>query len=301
MNLVKNFTNNKLKKIVNVYQLNYVNGNSPGLGDFLRGCFCFNQIAKLLGLEFEIDVSNHPMAKYLENSNHVEGIDYNNLEFVFPNGNQDANGSIDYEGRKKNINPNFLNEVINYLNTKDCEVFGFFSTAFPSFFDHKPDCKALINSKLQPNEFMRNYIDHTLSELGLTKHSYGVIHVRTGDNHLVNGEPINVNFVNNIKNIILKLISPGRRYLIISDSNVFKKHMKSVPQCYTLIRKIEHLGGENIRNTESNGVMNTLLEFFLMSHSNAIISMSVYPHVSGFSKYCSILHNISFKYIKIHK
>jgi len=300
MSLIK-FTNNKLKKIVNVFQLNYINGNSPGLGDFLRGTFCLNQIANLLGLEFEIDVSNHPISKYLENSTHIAGIDYNNLEIAFQNGNKDQKGSVDYEGRLTNINPNFINDIINWLNTKDCEVLGILCTAFPSFFNHKQEGKDLINSKLQPNEFMRNYIDYTLSELGLTKLGYGVIHIRTGDNHLVNGEPIDVNFVNNIKNIILKLISPGRRYLIISDSNAFKKHMKSVPQCYSLIRKIEHLGGEGMRNEKSNGVMNTLLEFFLMSYSNAIISMSVYQHISGFSKYCSILNNIPFKYIKIHK
>lgn len=300
MRLVK-FTNNKLKKIVNVYQLNYINGQSPGLGDFLRGCFCFNQIANLVGLEFEIDVSNHPMAKYLENSYHVEGINYNNIEFVFSCGNRDIHSSIDYEGRVKNVNPNFLNEVINWLNGKDCEVLGLFSTAFPSFFDHRPECKTLINSKIQPNEFMRNYIDYTLSELGLTKKGYGVIHVRTGDSHLKNEEPISINFINKIKQQIIKMLSADRRYLILSDSNVFKTHMKSVPQCFTIIRKIEHLGGECIKNTDTNGVMNTLLEYFLMSYSNAIFSMSVYGHISGFSKYCGILHDIPFSYIKIHK
>jgi hypothetical protein len=297
--ILNKFVNNKLKKIVNVYQLNYINGSSPGLGDFLRGSFCLNQIANLLGLEFEIDVSNHPMAKYLEHSNHIHGIDYNNLEIAFQNGNKDQNGSIDYEGRQTNINPNFINDIINWLNTKDCEVLGFFCSAFPSFFNHKPECKALINSKLQPNEFMRNYIDYTLSELGLTKKGYGIIHVRTGDNYLVDEGPIDIHFINKIKNIILNLISPDRRYLIISDSNAFKKHMKSVPQCYTLIRKIEHLGGERMKNDKSTGVMNTLLEYFLMSYSNAIFSMSVYFHISGFSKYCSILNDIPFKYIKI--
>lgn len=97
------------------------------------------------------------------------------------------------------------------------------------------------------------------------------------------------------------MISPDRRYLIISDSNTLKKHMKSVPQCYTLIRKIEHLGGERMKNDKSNGVMNTLLDFFFMSYSNAIFSMSVYHHISGFSKYCGILNDIPFKYIKIYK
>ena len=49
------FNNTKLKKIVNVYQVDYINGKSSGLGDFIRGSFCFMQLAKLLNLEFDID------------------------------------------------------------------------------------------------------------------------------------------------------------------------------------------------------------------------------------------------------
>ena len=75
--------------------------------------------------------------------------------------------------------------------------------------------------------------------------------------------------------------------------------LKSYPNFYILIRDIEHLGGEHIRHTETNGIMNTLLDFYLMSYSNTIISLSVYDHVSGFSKYCSVIYGIPFKFIKI--
>ena len=68
---------------------------------------------------------------------------------------------------------------------------------------------------------------------------------------------------------------------------------------YILVRDIEHLGGEGIKSTETNGVMNTLLDFYLMSYSNTIVSISVYGHVSGFSKYCSVIYGIPFKFIKI--
>jgi len=57
------FTNKKLKKLVNVFQVNYLNGKSAGLGDFIRGSFCFMQLAQLLNLEFDIDISNHPISK----------------------------------------------------------------------------------------------------------------------------------------------------------------------------------------------------------------------------------------------
>ena len=185
--IVKRFTNKKLKKIVNVYQLDYVNGKSPGLGDFLRGSFCFMQLAQLLNLEFEIDVSNHPISKYVENSSNTEGINYNNISFYYEY-NRDSQGYNNYEGKSVNVNENFLNKSIDLLNSTDCEIFGLFSNSFPCFNKHTIEGRTSINSKLQPNELMRRYIDISLNELGLSKKGYGVIHIRTGDKYLVNGE-----------------------------------------------------------------------------------------------------------------
>jgi hypothetical protein len=292
------YTNKKLKKIVNIFQLDYINGKSPGLGDFIRGSFCFLQIAKLLNLEFEIDVSNHPMAKYLENCKNIKDIDYNNIMFYYEY-NRDQEGNNNYENKPININDDFLNKTIEWLNSVDCEIFGFFSNAFPCFNKHTQEGKSLIKTKLEPNELMKTYIDNSLNQLGLSKKGYGAIHIRTGDSHFVNNTSLSTIFVNKIKNILNRIVLPNRRYLILSDSNVLKNILKSYPNFYMLIREIEHLGGEHIKRHESNGVMNTLLDFYLMSHSNAIISLSVYCHVSGFSKYSGVLNDIPTHFIKI--
>jgi hypothetical protein len=123
---------NKLKKLVHVYQLNYINGKSPGLGDFLRGCFCFLQFSKLYNLEFDVDFSNHPMSKYLENIQHTDGLDYNNIE-IYNNLNLSTEKLIEFEKKVRNIDPKFIKSTINWLNSKNCEVFGFFSNAYPFF------------------------------------------------------------------------------------------------------------------------------------------------------------------------
>lgn len=292
------YTNKKLKKIINIFRLDYINGKSPGLGDFIRGSFCFLQIAKLLNLEFEIDVSNHPIAKYLENSKNIKDIDYNNI-MIYCEYNRDKEGHNNYENKPININDIFLNKTIEWLNSIDCETFGFFSNAFPCFNKYTQEGKNLIRTKLEPNELMKSYIDNSLNELGLSKKGYGVIHIRTGDNHLVNNKTLSNYFVNKIKTILNRFVLSNRRYLILSDSNVLKNLLKSYPNFYMLIREIEHLGGEHMKSSESNGVMNTLLDFYLMSNSNAIISLSVYEHVSGFSKYSSVLNDIPMYFIKI--
>lgn len=297
--IIKKFTNKKLKKIVNVYQLNYLNGKSPGLGDFIRGSFCFLQISKLLNLDFDIDISNHPISKYIENTTHIEGLNYNNIVF-YSEYNRDSQGNSNYENKPININYDFLIKTIEWLNLQECETFGFFSNAFPCFNRHNKDGINLINSKFQPTDFMKTYLDITLNELGLEKKKYDVIHFRIGDEYLVNNKKLDEKIIYSINKIINDIINPNHTYVIISDSNDLKEYLKIYPNFYISIKNIEHLGGECIRSIETDGVMNTILDFFMMSHSNKIISLSVYGHVSGFSKYCGVLYNIPSYYFKIN-
>jgi hypothetical protein len=293
------YTNKTLKKIVNVFQLDYLNNKKgTGLGDFLRGSVCFLQISKLLNLEFEIDLSNHPISKYLENSKNIKDINYNNITH-FHEYNLDKERNYNYENKPININTNFLNATIELLNSVNCETYGFFSNAFPCFNYHTPAGKLLIRTKLEPNEFMKLYVDKSLNELGLSKKGYGVIHIRSGDNHLVNNETFENEFIVKIKQILNNIIVSNRRYLIISDSNVLKQCLKCYPNFYMIIREIEHLGGECMKNSESIGVMNTLSDFYLMSYSNSIIALSVYDHASGFSKYAGVLNDIPTLFINI--
>ena len=208
-------------------------------------------------------------------------------------------GKNNYETTATNVNPDFLRNIINYFNSHDCETLGLFSNAFPCFNVYSQIGKNFIKSRLRPSEYMRDYIDFTLNQIGLSKKGYGVIHIRSGDKYIVNGETMTISFMNKIDNIVKFYTFPDRRYLIISDCNILKKYLKSNPNFYIYVRKIEHLGGEGLKSTEPNGIMNTMLDFFLMEHSNAILSISAYGHVSGFSKYASIINDIPFKYIKI--
>ena len=290
----------KLKKIIHIYQLDYKNGKSPGLGDFLRGSFCFMQLAQLYNLDFDINFANHPMSKYLENVNYLNDIDYNNIE-KYHDINLSTNKFLEFEQSIDidNIDPEFIKNSINWLNTHNREVVGFMSNAYPFFNNYTEAGRHFVKSKLEPNNIMRTYINNSLMELGLNKKGYGVIHIRTGDNHLINSEGFTNDFLLKLKIILNRCILPDRRYLIVSDSNILKNMLKSYPNFYVLIKDIEHLGGEHIKNNNTNGIMNTLLDFYLMSYSNTIISLSVYEHVSGFSKYCSVIYEIPFKFIKI--
>jgi hypothetical protein len=293
------FTNKRLKKIVNVYQLEYKNNKSPGLGDFLRGCFAMRQLSTLLNIDFDLDISQHPIAKYFENPTPVPGVQYNNIEFYLDLNK--SNVEICFETRTTNVNKSFLINIINHLNNQNTEVFGIFSNAYPLYNYYKPEGIKFIRSKLRPNQEMKKYVQETLNTLGLSKKGYSVIHIRLGDKYLVQGENLSLSYQEKIKNMILEKVDPNKKYLIISDCNALKRCLKYISNFYLLVKEIEHLGGNGLKqkSSESVGIKNTLLDFFLMEESQSVISYSVYGHVSGFSKYCCVLNNIPFQYVKI--
>jgi len=287
-------TNKNIKKIVCVYQLQYNNLPSPGIGDFMRGCFYVMQLTKLLNLEFELDISNHPISKYIENSGKNPSINYNNLEFVIGHNRPPHL----WQNPNIHLNNNFANEIIDKMNNHNVsDTYALFTNAFPIFYNFLDTGRNKIKNMLKPNNFMQNYIDHTLNELKLHRNTYATIHIRSGDQNLTNSESPNISFINKIKTCINKLIVPDKKYLIISDSNTLKVALKSYPNFYILNLKIEHLGGEFLKTNEPKGVMNTLLDFYLMSYSNAIFTLSIYGHISGFSQYCSVINKIPFNFI----
>jgi hypothetical protein len=291
---LKQLTNKNIKKIVCVYQLQYKNMPSPGIGDFLRGCFYVMQLTKLLNLEFELDISNHPISKYIENTGKNPAINYDNVEFVLghnrpPHLWEDPNMHLDY---------NFANQIIDKLNNHlDSDTYAFFTNAFPIFYNFLDSGREKIKNTLIPNTFMQEYIDYTLNEMNLKRNTYATIHIRSGDQYLTKSEAMDFNFINKIKKHINRLIVPNKKYLVISDSNTLKMALKSYPNFYIKNRQIEHLGGECLKSDKTNGIMNTLLDFYLMSYSNAIFAFSVYGHVTGFSKYCAVINKIPFNYI----
>jgi hypothetical protein len=280
-------TNTKLKKIVNVYQLRCVNGVSFGFGDFIRGCIFLHQVASLLNIEFDLDISNHPMSKYIEFNEKkcCLEIDYNNIYLMFIN----------------QYPPDSINRIIELFNTLNTQVYGILSNSFPINENYSSSCLNFIKSKLRPNKIMNDYIDETLNTLGLSKYKYGVIHIRTGDDNLVESKGLSVNFIKKVRNILLKKSNRNKKYLIISDSNTLKRFLKDIPNFYTIVKEIQHLGGQRLKSEESEGIKNTLLDFYLMEYSNVVISLSIYSHGSGFSKWCSVLNNIPYLCFKINE
>ena len=295
------FENKQLKKIVNLYQKNYKNGGSSGFGDYLRGCYCLFQVSKLLGLEFDMDLSNHPMSEFLENHKEKNpNENYDNIHRFY-----NDNYVVINTKEMKTKSCDFLNELIHVLNRQNCESYSLFSNGFPilsNFRKIRNEPRDFVRNQLMPNEQMKRNIELRLQNLGVEEKHFSIIHVRCGDESLLeNDSSIQTKKFTKIANSIEKNIiqSPSlknRKYVILSDNNQMKLLLKQkFPQFIIQIKQMTHLGESQNHTNES--VMHTLLDFYTISKSNFVVSLSSFNWGSGFSEWCAVTYRIP--YVKI--
>ena len=291
MGLINRFKNNNLHKIVNVYQPKYKNLVAQGFGDYLRGCVCLLQFCRKYNLEFDMDISNHPMSKFLlNNSNKYNNINRNQIEwFSNPNYVPISNSLF----RKDNII--FHNQLIKKINNVNSSDYYMFCNSFPMYNKIGYRGKEFIRNKIKPNEEMINYINKVMLNMKLIRKQYTVIHIRSGDDYLLKNQTPNKGYLNKIINICKNNINPNNKYLILSDNNNIKHAFHKFPNCIFYIKDITHLGEHSDKSNEK--IKNTLLDFYLMSQSNKIISLSPDNWGSGFSQWCSVIYNVSYKKI----
>jgi len=297
---LEKLTNTNLHTIVQVYQYDYVNKKSPGLGDFLRGSFYLMQLSRILNVSFKMDISNHPISEFIINDGKRLGINYKNIQFVVGMNRPEISYLINPPNNTY-FDVNFANKIIRELNKSNAQIVGLFTNAFPIYYNFLDYGRNFIKSQLMPNKKMTDYVNNAFTNLNLKPNTYAVIHIRTGDEYLSTDRKKSPPCTNQIINIINKIKNPAKKYLILSDNNALKLILKRIPNFYVYMHNIEHLGGEINYNKSSDGIKNTLLEFYLMTYSNSILSLSIYDHISGFSRYCSEVYNIPFRNIQIKK
>ena len=285
------FTNTRLKKIVNVYQLKYTNGPAPGFGDYLRGCVCLYQICKYIGVEFEMIV-NHPMSKYLTNKqNPPQNIDYNSIEFYKDNNFLPLN-----EKKFTTKSDIFYRDFMMYLNSKDTEILYLFSNAFP-IWKHGSEAISVIRYNIYPSNEMIDYVNQTLNELNMPESGYNIVHIRSGDQHLLNGQKMGYEKFRKIIYILEKYTKNDKRYIVLSDNKNLKNYLSKYARFSVYNKEITHLGENGAKS--DHGIKNTLLDFFIMSRSSRIMSITAYHHGSGFSEWCAKIYNIPYKLFKL--
>jgi hypothetical protein len=139
-------------------------------------------------------------------------------------------------------------------------------------------------------------------QVSLNFKKYSVFHIRSGDDYLNKDNKIFLTkYFEKIKREIqyyIKSCQPAN-YLIIADNNEIKILLKkNFPKFKIILKEITHFG-EGV-DLEEEKVKNTLIDFYLLSFANKIISLSTYKHGSGFSYWCAQTFDVPYiaKYIE---
>lgn len=291
------FEMRNIKKIINVYKPMYIEKKANGLGDFLRGSYCIEQICNILDIEFDLNII-HPIHKVLECKDDIpdtilDTIKHHNIL------NQYIGKNIEYISDTKTY-INFIDTILHIILHSPIynNIVYAYIIAFP-IFKIQERTRNIIKNKLVCNTYMQSYIADIINKYDLIK--YHIIHIRSGDIFILQKDTIVIeNYKTYLENLI-KIIKDNIindtiiSYCLICDSNIIKNYIsEKIPELITINNKIIHLGDGIL--TDEN-IKYTMIDYYLLSLSTSIISISSYGHGSGFSKWCAETYNIPYKCI----
>jgi hypothetical protein len=288
LNIRKNLKT--IKKIHNVYKINFKNAPATGFGDFIRGCYYLLEFSEKYNVTVDFHIYDSTIKNYLKyfylKPNINEMIANNINKYTDINSNFiNNNGVIDY------IVDGKTSDFINYLYSQPVyNNNSFINTInFPLHIINKQHINRM-KTILEPTYDFNIEIDNIMYKLGLIKNDYITYHIRLGDNFLENQFELIQN--NKLCQIIDKIyVDDNNNYLLISDSVLIKNILtEKYPKLKILHNDIVHIS----QNNDADKVKNTLIDFYLMSYSKNIISFSIYMHGSGFSKWCAKTYDIPY-------
>lgn len=302
---IKRLKKKGIYKIFHVYQEKYADNLFPtGFGDFIRSCFFIYQFCSKYGFQCEI-IINHPIAQFLNNfhnsylPNSSSSLTLNDNVFMF----SDTNWAESVFDNKNYIEKFLLVKqkfylFIDYLCSLPIvngNVFSY-NILFPYDYISLEECNK-IRSLFEPSREIIEKVNYHLSNLSLIENQFIVLHIRSGDSYLKNQNKLFYSpYFEIIKNEIIEIIFKEKNndILLIADTNEIKLLLNDeFPNIKFLVYNITHLG-EGV-GLENEKVKNTMIDFYLMSKSSAIYSLTSYPHGSGFSYWCAKIYGIPYK------
>lgn len=278
--------------LTHVYQEEFGNGYSLGIGDFIRGSIFVLQFCKLHGIPCEITFKNHQLSKFLNVSNATPINDLSimrdkqpiNATFYKMNGEiRHTVGSV-YDSSRS---------FINYWNrTKSTCVNTNF---YPMYPDMLVEHKAYMKTLLEPTESIKQIALDEIRRMKLN--NYKIIHVRCGDAELIH------NIINNELHETILTQLDGRmddRTLVLSDSSTLKQRIKmKYPRVHIVQNTTKHIG-EGVVNAGASYV-SLLVDMFFISLSTQVVSLSTLNHGSGFAEWISKIYDIPYQCLYVQR
>ena len=253
-----------------------------GIGDLIRGTIKLYQFSEIMKFNYYVDISLHPIARYLINPNHP----YQQLV-------QDNKDNIDYyyiDTLKSALQKNRIKSYDEHNNV-------FMLTTNDRIVETLPitdDCKEFILSIFTPKPEFKLYFDDYVNNVLKIDPYYGICHFRLGDDFLIKDE----NKMDNIEKFLNKYITNDyisvENDILLTDNKVLKQYILNNKIMITPDTTIKHLGLDDDKTNpvEDYGTRDTLVDFFLVLNSKVIKSYTTYTWISGFVFWCSVVKDI---------
>ena len=230
-----------------------------GFGDYLRGSILLALFAKKYNIHFRMDISNHPISKYVCIESKPNQIEYNIVQFE---------GKLEDNYKLVPILETFLssNENVLYINTNL-----FYNPDLVT-----DDIKLYINSFLQ---FQSKYYETVKNIIKFDK--YNVLHIRCKD------EFFNKEFHSDKLLVEIVKLQLAKNTIIISNNYYIKRIIHKLFGFFYIDNISSH-------TAHSSDLEFTILDYIILSKSQYTHCFSFYSHGSGFSEQCSFLNNIPY-------
>jgi hypothetical protein len=286
------FYNKNITKLTNVYQEKFVNNAPSGLGDFIRGSLFLLQYCEYKKLKCEISLKNHIISKFLKNVsldnkyiNDMSILRYKDTYMRF----YDKGILNKYTVIKKFLK--YIESTEKFQGVKDGNL-NINLMCFPLYSEISRQHKNYIKQVFEANDIMKQYILDLLTSIQLKPNNYNIIHVRCGDEELVEKKK-NINLYIKICHMLDEYLTNNTQILLISDSTNLKNYIKELYPCINIFNnKLSHTG-EGVENTDDD-IKSILTDFYFITHSNNVLALSIYEHGSGFSKWISVVYDIPY-------
>ena len=279
--------------IENVYQERYNNNiNATGLGDFIRGSYFLLEFCDNNNIPCNINILNHQVSQFFEMYKNKQPLVYNNINKFEPT---NFNPHISHEKIITNISSHSINDdLIKYLSKQS--VFNkklyIYTIAYPASTIPQKH-KEYMQRILAPSVRIKSLVDNMLSDLELVSKNFTIIHIRYGDDFLIQHKE---KFKKSQLEMIygtLDNLNVNTKYLLISDNTSLKNILSlNYPFLKIHLNEITHTG-EGIQ-LETNKLQNTMIDFNLFSRASNVIAFSVYPHGTGFSKWVTETYSVPY-------
>lgn len=253
----------------------FVKERGMGLGDFIRGSIACKQLCDEYSIPFEMDFRHHPMGKYLNCTNTTPSIPLENIVNL-----QDI-GNASIRALKS-----CLEERTPLKNLRKYDL-GIYTNVWPVFKIPRRVSHSIRNN-IQPTYECEMAIQSVLDGLK----DYRVIHIRAGDilsfkTKVGDVVPHTLNDIIENLSVIEKIKAQSNiPCLVMSDSLKLKQIISEKWGLKCTSTTPAHLALEN------SAVLDTLVDFFILSRARIIHQFSVHHWGSGFSDSVNWLYNV---------